>query len=53
VAGILATAALDPLTLDQVSSRISRWYEVNPARRNMPVIGVLWVDMVQPASAPK
>jgi hypothetical protein len=48
-AGIMATAALDGLTLDEISSRITRWYLANPDRRNMPAIGVLWIDMVQPA----
>jgi hypothetical protein len=53
VAGVMATAALDGLTLDEISSRITRWYAANPSRRNMPVIGVLWVDMVQPAGTAK
>jgi hypothetical protein len=53
VAGVMATAALDGLTLDEISSRITSWYAANPSRRNMPVIGVLWVDMVQPAGAAK
>lgn len=53
IAGALLTSALQTLTLDQISARISRWYEANPERRSMPVMGVIWVDMVQPASATK
>jgi hypothetical protein len=53
VAGALMTTALDGLTLDEISSRVSKWYEANPGRRNMPVAGVIWVDMVKPASGAK
>jgi hypothetical protein len=53
VAGALMTTALDGLTLDEISSRVSKWYEANPGRRNMPVTGVIWVDMVKPASGAK
>jgi hypothetical protein len=50
VAGALVARAMDGLTLDQVSNRITRWYEANPGRRNMPVMGVIWIDMVRPAA---
>ena len=50
VAGTMATKALERLTLDQISNRITRWYEANPGRRNMPVLGVVWIDMVQPGT---
>lgn len=46
VAGTMASQALQGLTLDQVSNRITRWYEGHPGRRNLPVLGVVWVDMV-------
>jgi hypothetical protein len=49
VAGAMTAKALDGLTLHQVSSRITRWYETNPGRRNVPVMGVIWIDMVTPA----
>ena len=52
-AAAMAASALDGLTLDQVTDRISRWYEANPSRRDMPVIGVMWVDMISPAGAAK
>lgn len=49
----MATSAMDGLTLDQVTDRITRWYETNPSRRNMPVIGVMWFDIFSPNSAAK
>lgn len=53
VAGAMAAKALDGLTLDEVSNRITRWYEANPERRNLPVMGVIWIDMVQPGAVKK
>jgi hypothetical protein len=53
VAGAMASKALHGLTLDQISNRVTRWYEGNPSRRNMPVMGVIWVDMVDPGAGPK
>jgi hypothetical protein len=53
VAGAMAGKALDGLTLDQISNRITRWYEDNPGRRNMPVMGVVWIDMVNPGVGKK
>jgi hypothetical protein len=50
-AGTIAARALDGLTLDQVSDRVTRWYEANPGRRDMPAMGVIWIDMVEPAAA--
>lgn len=50
-AGAMAAKALDEMTLDQVSNRITRWYESNPSRHNVPVLGVVWIDMVQPGAA--
>ena len=47
-AGTMAHQALQGMSLDDVSSRITRWYEANPTRRKMPVMGVVWVDMVKP-----
>ena len=47
-ASAMTSTAISGLTLDQVSDRITKWYETNPGRRNMPVMGVVWVDMVQP-----
>jgi hypothetical protein len=43
-----ATHALQALTLDQISSRVTKWYEANPTRHDVPVIGVIWIDMVKP-----
>jgi hypothetical protein len=53
LAGTKAAAALEHMTLDEMTDRITRWYEANPSRRTMPVIGVIWMDMVEPASARK
>ena len=47
-AGTIAAKALYGLTLDQVSDHITRWYEANPGRRGMPVMGVIWSDLVEP-----
>jgi hypothetical protein len=51
VAGAMAAKAVEGLTLDQISNRITRWYETNPGRRNLPVMGVLWIDMVDQSAA--
>lgn len=53
VAGAMVGKALEPLTLDQISSRVTRWYEGNPGRRNMPVMSVIWIDMVDAGVARK
>jgi hypothetical protein len=50
-ATVKTSAALEHMTLNQISSRITRWYEANPGRREMPVMGVIWVDMVDPGAA--
>jgi len=47
-AGTMAHQALQGMSIDDVSSRITRWYEANPTRLKMPVMGVVWVDMVKP-----
>lgn len=53
VAGPMAGAALRGLTLDQVANRVTRWYEGNPERRKLPVLGVIWIDMVAPGAGTK
>ena len=53
VAGAMTAKAWDRLTLDDVSNRITRWYEANPDRRNLPVMAVVWIDMVEPGAAKK
>jgi hypothetical protein len=45
-----ATHALQGMTLDQIASRVTKWYEANPTRHDVPVIGVIWIDMVKPDS---
>jgi hypothetical protein len=53
LAGTKAAAALEHMTLDQMTDRITRWYEANPGRLAMPVIGVIWKDMVEPDTSRK
>jgi hypothetical protein len=53
LAGTKAAAALEHMTLDQMTDRITRWYQANPGRRDMPVIGVIWMDMVEPDTSRK
>jgi hypothetical protein len=48
LAGTRAAAALEQMTLDEMTDRITRWYAANPGRRSMPVVGVIWMDMVEP-----
>lgn len=48
LAGTKAAAALEHMTLDQMTDRITRWYDANPSRRGTPVIAVIWMDMVEP-----
>jgi len=43
-----ASHALQGLTLDQIATRVTKWYEANPTRHDVPVIGVIWIDMVKP-----
>lgn len=44
-------AAMQGMTLDQVAGRVTRWYEANPGRRTLPVMGAVWLDMVAPRAA--
>jgi hypothetical protein len=50
-AGAMAAKAVEGMTLDQISERITRWYEANPGRRNVPVMGVIWFDIVAPGAS--
>jgi hypothetical protein len=40
------TAAVREMRLAEIEARISHWYEANPDRMAMPVMGVLWKDIV-------
>jgi hypothetical protein len=53
LAGTKASAALEHMTLDEITDRVTRWYEANPGRRATPVIGVIWMDIVEPGVARK
>ncbi|MDX1579818.1 MAG: hypothetical protein R3266_15135 [Gemmatimonadota bacterium] len=40
------TRAVSDMKLHEIEERISRWYEANPDRLSMPVMGVVWKDIV-------
>lgn len=48
-AGAMITKAVADMSLPQIEQRITRWYEANPGRRDMPVMGVVWREMVRPS----
>ena len=52
-AATMTKDALQGMTLDQLSSHITRWYEAHPDRRDMPVMGVIWTDLVKPTAKTK
>ena len=39
--------ALDAGTIDRAIERIDGWYGANPGRKDAPVLGVIWMAMVQ------
>jgi hypothetical protein len=39
--------ALDAGTIDRAIDRIDGWYSANPQRKDAPVLGVIWLEMVQ------
>jgi hypothetical protein len=47
-AGALITKAVADLKFPEIEQRITRWYEANPGRRDMPVMGVVWREIVKP-----
>lgn len=49
--GTMAAKAVEGMTLDDVSNRITQWYQAHPDRTNVPVMGVLWIDIIKPAAA--
>lgn len=50
VAATTFHAATEKITLDEMSNRITSWYENNPNRRELPVLGAAWIDMVSPST---
>jgi hypothetical protein len=38
--------AVAQLKFADIESRITQWYEANPAKRSMPVMGVVWQGIV-------
>jgi hypothetical protein len=49
--GAMARKAIEHMTLDQIIDRITNWYEENPDRHEMPVMGVIWFDLIKPAAS--
>ena len=45
--------SLANVSIADVSSRITARYRANPGRMNMPVVGVIWVDMVWASAGAK
>lgn len=52
-AGTAFHDATGEITLDDMSERITRWYQDHPERRQMPVLGAAWLDMVSPGAGKK
>ncbi|MFO7188445.1 MAG: hypothetical protein DIU74_002040 [Pseudomonadota bacterium] len=50
-AGALLARQTGDLTVEEMSKRITRWYEANPGQRKTPVMKVVWIDMVRPGLA--
>lgn len=46
-AGSRITETLRSMNLWQVSERITAWYGAHPDKMGMPVMGVIWRDLVQ------
>ena len=42
--------AVKDMKLADIESRITKWYDAHPDQRSMPVMGVLWKDIVGPRS---
>lgn len=40
------TRAVSDMKLAEIEERITRWYQTNPDRTAMPVMGVVWKDIV-------
>jgi hypothetical protein len=49
--GEMAAKAVEGLTLEQIMDRITQWYEANPQRHDVPVMGVIWIDLIKPTVA--
>lgn len=40
-------AALEAGTIDRAIERIDAWYKANPSQTSAPVLGVVWMSMVE------
>jgi len=39
--------AADATTIEAIRLRLDRWYADNPSRRNTPVLGAIWIGLVE------
>jgi hypothetical protein len=53
IPGEQASKVLASTTIADVDARITAWCDANPSKPNMPVIGVIWTEMVKPKLPPK
>ena len=44
-------ASVQAMSLDQISDRVTQYYKAHPDQQHVPVMGVIWVDIVKPAVA--
>jgi hypothetical protein len=43
-----AASGLSGVSLAEAVNRVDAWYAANPTRLDMPVVGVLWLDIAKP-----
>ena len=43
-----AARGLSDTTVPEAVRRIDAWYAANPGRLDVPVLSVLWIDIVKP-----
>jgi hypothetical protein len=53
VPGEQASKVLASTTIADVDARITAWCDANPGKPNMPVMGVIWTEMIKPKLPPK
>jgi hypothetical protein len=43
--------AVSDLTLEDIEETITRWYDAHPDKMDMPVMGVIWLELVKKSEA--
>jgi hypothetical protein len=46
-----AYQGLSDTTIPEAIQRVDAWYRANPARLDVPILSVLWIDIVKPKLA--